>query len=221
MFPDSRQPKHWSIMNYGMHVDTYLTLYGLSFRIIVYVCKLSFLYMIENQISPLIAMTKHSLFLACRIFKGWKSSSHLRNSSFFIILMWFDLSLLPQEGFQIQVVLRFGKIHFHLCLRMIFTLQQLYLNTSTMIAYQIHTNFSGRPDLALTYYPSQMEFYWFVARTYSQLQRQQRKSGLPHPVSTYSQLQRQQTEVWIATPCKYVLTAPTPAVEVWIATPCK
>ena len=61
--------------------------------------------------------------------------------------------------------------------------QQLYLNTSTMIAFQINTNFSGRPDLALTYYPSVMEFYWFVARTYAQLTRRHRAGGLPHPVT--------------------------------------
>ncbi|KAK3104440.1 hypothetical protein FSP39_002073 [Pinctada imbricata] len=60
--------------------------------------------------------------------------------------------------------------------------QQIYMNTSTMIAFQIHTNFSGRPDLALTYYPSVMEFYWFVSRTYSQLKRHDRATGLPHEV---------------------------------------
>ncbi|XP_061197673.1 uncharacterized protein LOC133205806 [Saccostrea echinata] len=60
-------------------------------------------------------------------------------------------------------------------------IQQIYLNTSTMIAFQINTNFSSRPDLALTYYPSVMEFYWFVARTYAQLTRRHRGGGLPHP----------------------------------------
>ncbi|CAG2252670.1 unnamed protein product [Mytilus edulis] len=59
-------------------------------------------------------------------------------------------------------------------------LQQLYLNTSTMIEFQIQTNFSGRPDLALTYYPSVFEFYWFVARTYTQLERKARIGELPH-----------------------------------------
>ncbi|KAK3105355.1 hypothetical protein FSP39_023292 [Pinctada imbricata] len=61
-------------------------------------------------------------------------------------------------------------------------IEQIYVNTSTMIAFQIHTNFSGRPDLALTYYPSVMEFYWFVSRTYAQLQRRHRATGLPHEV---------------------------------------
>lgn len=59
-------------------------------------------------------------------------------------------------------------------------IQQIYLNTSTMIAFQINTNFSSRPDLALTYYPSEFEFYWFVARTYSQLKRRESMEGLPH-----------------------------------------
>ncbi|XP_060072158.1 uncharacterized protein LOC132552031 [Ylistrum balloti] len=59
-------------------------------------------------------------------------------------------------------------------------MQQIYLNTTSMIAFQINTNFSSRPDLALTYYPSAIEFYWFVARTYSQLQRRYTYNGLPH-----------------------------------------
>ncbi|XP_048751558.2 uncharacterized protein LOC125663303 [Ostrea edulis] len=63
-------------------------------------------------------------------------------------------------------------------------IQQIYLNTSTMITYQINSNFSSRPDLALTYYPSVMEFYWFVARTYSLLSRRYRTEGLPHEAMT-------------------------------------
>ncbi|XP_061196590.1 uncharacterized protein LOC133204863 [Saccostrea echinata] len=63
-------------------------------------------------------------------------------------------------------------------------IQQIYLNTSTMITFQINTNFSSRPDLALTYYPSVMEFYWFVARTYNLLNRRYRTGGLPHPAMT-------------------------------------
>jgi hypothetical protein len=60
--------------------------------------------------------------------------------------------------------------------------QQLYLNTSSMIEFQIQTNFSGRPELALTYYPSVFEFYWFVGRTYTQLERKDRLNELPHQV---------------------------------------
>jgi len=60
--------------------------------------------------------------------------------------------------------------------------QQLYLNTSSMIEFQIQTNFSGRPELALTYYPSVFEFYWFVGRTYTQLERKNRLDELPHQV---------------------------------------
>jgi hypothetical protein len=60
--------------------------------------------------------------------------------------------------------------------------QQVYLNTSSMIAYQIQTNFSSRKDLALTYYPSEFEFYWFVARTFAQLQRRAKLGPLPHAV---------------------------------------
>ncbi|KAK3098312.1 hypothetical protein FSP39_018295 [Pinctada imbricata] len=60
-------------------------------------------------------------------------------------------------------------------------IQQVYLNTSNMIAFEIKTNFTNRKDLALTYYPSEFEFYWFVARTYHQLQYYERIMPL-HPV---------------------------------------
>jgi len=62
--------------------------------------------------------------------------------------------------------------------------KKIYLNTTTMITYQINTNFSGRPELALTYYPSVMEFYWFVGRTYTQLRRRDKIDRLPHQVKT-------------------------------------
>ena len=44
-------------------------------------------------------------------------------------------------------------------------LQGIYLNTSSLIAWEIANNFSSRPDLALTYYPSVYNFLWFVSRT--------------------------------------------------------
>ncbi|KAK6167741.1 hypothetical protein SNE40_021702 [Patella caerulea] len=51
-------------------------------------------------------------------------------------------------------------------------LQKVYLDTAAMIAFQIEHDFGGRVDLALTYYPSLFEFYWFVARTYNMLESQ-------------------------------------------------
>lgn len=42
--------------------------------------------------------------------------------------------------------------------------QMIYQNTSDLIAWAISTNFSGRPDLALVYYPSRFNFYWFTSR---------------------------------------------------------
>ena len=60
-------------------------------------------------------------------------------------------------------------------------IKQIYLNTSSMIAHMIKTNFSSRHDLALLYYPSAFEFYWFVARIFGQLQRRAREGPLPHP----------------------------------------
>ncbi|CAL1548907.1 unnamed protein product, partial [Lymnaea stagnalis] len=65
-------------------------------------------------------------------------------------------------------------------------LAQIYLNTSSLLAFEIKTNFSDRPDLALTYYPSQIEFYWFVSRTLAILETAHRKRPFPvmEPVYT-------------------------------------
>ncbi|WAR14134.1 hypothetical protein MAR_004239, partial [Mya arenaria] len=41
-------------------------------------------------------------------------------------------------------------------------IQQIYMNTTALLAYEMSTNLSSRPDLALTYYPSRFEFYWFT-----------------------------------------------------------
>ncbi|KAK3602721.1 hypothetical protein CHS0354_017164 [Potamilus streckersoni] len=63
-------------------------------------------------------------------------------------------------------------------------LQQIYLNTSSMVGFMIATNFSDRHELALLYYPSEFEFYYFVARTYAELRQFSRKAPLPHPIMT-------------------------------------
>ncbi|CAG5118557.1 unnamed protein product, partial [Candidula unifasciata] len=61
-------------------------------------------------------------------------------------------------------------------------IEQIYHNTSMLIAYEIRNNFSGRPDLALTYYPSRMEFYWFFTRTVAVLETYRRNRTLPFEV---------------------------------------
>lgn len=43
--------------------------------------------------------------------------------------------------------------------------QFLYWSITDMITYELRSNFSSRPDLALTYYPSKYVFYWFTSRT--------------------------------------------------------
>jgi len=43
--------------------------------------------------------------------------------------------------------------------------QTLYQNIIDMITYELQSNLSSRPDLALTYYPSKYVFYWFTSRT--------------------------------------------------------
>lgn len=67
-------------------------------------------------------------------------------------------------------------------------LQQIYLNTSALIAHEIKTNLTNRKDLALTYYPSEYEFYWFVSRTFSKLQEHSQHQRL-HPVRSIQVLQ--------------------------------
>ena len=62
-------------------------------------------------------------------------------------------------------------LNFHKQLQSNCVLQQIYLNTTSLVAHEIVNNFTGRPDLALTYYPSKYEFYWFVSRTYAYLNR--------------------------------------------------
>ena len=44
-------------------------------------------------------------------------------------------------------------------------MQTLYQSIISMITYELQSNFSSRPDLALTYYPSKFVFYWFTSRT--------------------------------------------------------
>lgn len=58
-------------------------------------------------------------------------------------------------------------------------LQILYENTTSLISWMIERNFSSRPDLALTYYPSVYNFYWFTARTLNLLSS---TPSLPYPV---------------------------------------
>jgi hypothetical protein len=57
--------------------------------------------------------------------------------------------------------------------------QQLCENTSSLIAYETAHNFTSRPDIALTYYPSVYSFYWFTSRTANLLNSFDK---LPYPV---------------------------------------
>ncbi|XP_059145511.1 uncharacterized protein LOC131932598 isoform X1 [Physella acuta] len=61
-------------------------------------------------------------------------------------------------------------------------IEQIYLNTSSLVAFQIKNNLTDRPDLALVYYPSEMEFYWLATRTLTVLETAKRKGPLPVPV---------------------------------------
>ncbi|ESO84294.1 hypothetical protein LOTGIDRAFT_236277 [Lottia gigantea] len=59
-------------------------------------------------------------------------------------------------------------------------IQQILLNTTNMIAHECQNDLSDRRDLALTYYPSVLEFYWFVARTVFILNENAKHNQLPH-----------------------------------------
>ena len=45
------------------------------------------------------------------------------------------------------------------------SVQTFYWNIVDMITYELQTNLSSRPDLALSNYSSKMIFYWYVSRT--------------------------------------------------------
>ncbi|XP_071111866.1 uncharacterized protein [Haliotis cracherodii] len=80
---------------------------------------------------------------------------------------------------------------------------KIYNDTTRMLAFQIKTNFSDRVDLALTYYPPVIEFYWFVARTYNKLQETLDGTGsLPHKgmeqvLEDFKQVLREYASPWI------------------------
>jgi hypothetical protein len=52
---------------------------------------------------------------------------------------------------------------------------QTYLNSTRFITWAIHSNFSGRPDLAQVYYPSTYNFLWYASRTLFLLTNQYNK----------------------------------------------
>lgn len=59
-------------------------------------------------------------------------------------------------------------------------IEKIYRNTSRLITWQLQTDLTKRPDLALLYYPSVLEFYWFVARSSALLERYALAGKLPH-----------------------------------------
>ncbi|XP_076085251.1 uncharacterized protein LOC143056058 [Mytilus galloprovincialis] len=61
-------------------------------------------------------------------------------------------------------------------------LQNIYNHTTLMVSYELANNFSNRRDLALTYYPSKIECYWFTARTLAMLRRFKKTQPLPFQI---------------------------------------
>ena len=57
-----------------------------------------------------------------------------------------------------------------------------------MISYEMSHNFSNRRDLALTYYPSKFECYWFIARTVTLLRRYKATQPLPFKVRSVNRV---------------------------------
>ncbi|XP_052270678.1 uncharacterized protein LOC127871618 isoform X2 [Dreissena polymorpha] len=66
--------------------------------------------------------------------------------------------------------------------------QKIFMNTTALVAHEIKVNLSSRPDLALTYYPSKFEFYWFVTRSYAWLNRFLAQKASVLPSDTYEML---------------------------------
>ena len=66
----------------------------------------------------------------------------------------------------------------------------LYENTTSFIEWVIESGtMTSRPDLALTYYPSRYNFYWFVARTRFLLACRSANGSLPDlPSLRYGQI---------------------------------
>ena len=60
-------------------------------------------------------------------------------------------------------------------------MQVIYENTTALITWLVERNFTGRPDLAMPFYPSKFNFYWFLSRTYHLLVAYCNKSHLPLP----------------------------------------
>lgn len=58
-------------------------------------------------------------------------------------------------------------------------IESLYHNTSALLAFEIKNNITDRPDCALLYYPSEVEFDWFVARSFAILDSKRRQGPLP------------------------------------------
>ncbi len=50
-------------------------------------------------------------------------------------------------------------------------MQLIYRSTASFVSWQVAHNFSSRPDLALTYYPSVYNFFWFTSRILNLLNR--------------------------------------------------
>ncbi|GFS15835.1 hypothetical protein ElyMa_006780600 [Elysia marginata] len=88
---------------------------------------------------------------------------------------------------------------------------QIYLNTSSLIAYELNTNISSRPDLALLYYPSQIEFDWFVSRTVASMEEAMKTGPLPVKVmATVYEILKNATTKAMTT---YILSQARPAEQ--------
>jgi hypothetical protein len=57
-------------------------------------------------------------------------------------------------------------------------LENLVKDTADLLVYVVENKISLRPDLALVYYPSKYDFFWFVSRIVNLYKRQ---PSLPKP----------------------------------------
>ncbi|RUS88488.1 hypothetical protein EGW08_003746 [Elysia chlorotica] len=61
-------------------------------------------------------------------------------------------------------------------------LAQIYHNSSALLLHSLANNMTGRPDLALVYYPSRVQVEWFISRSLAKLEDAVSNGPLPSPV---------------------------------------
>ncbi|KAK3762468.1 hypothetical protein RRG08_009856 [Elysia crispata] len=65
-------------------------------------------------------------------------------------------------------------------------LAQIYHNSSALLLHSVANNMTGRPDLALVYYPSRVQVEWFISRSLAKLEDAAQKGPQPSPLLEFA-----------------------------------